>query len=114
MRWKLVTVLVSVTLSALLLPSLTACDGSQLPAIDCSTAEVKGYSEIGDAVAYCTGCHGGSNPRAGISLATYDDAATYADEIAEVVSNGEMPPDGNMPQAQQLELVTWAQCGTPE
>lgn len=97
--------------SALLL-LLAGCNG-EVPTIDCSTADVKSYSELGEVVSYCTDCHGESRRDAGISLATYDDAVAAADESQAVIASGSMPP-GGMPAELEDEFFAWAQCGTPE
>ncbi len=91
------------------------CDpGESVPTIDCSTAAVPRYSELGEALSYCTRCHGAGRGDAGVALATYDDAVSVADESVDAIADGSMPPRGAMPEAQRQAFYTWAQCGAPE
>lgn len=91
--------------------SIGGC-GSEVPTIDCATADVKGFAELGETTSYCIDCHGNGRRDAGISFATYDDAVAAADESQGVIASGSMPP-GGMPTELEDELFTWAQCGTP-
>lgn len=110
MRW----LAVASVFGAGVVPSTLGCTGAEVETIDCATTEVKAYSQIGDALAYCTSCHGAGNGRGGVSLGNYDDAVSVADESMQTIADGSMPPGGSMPDAARLELFAWAQCGTPE
>ena len=57
--------------------SIAGCN-SEVPTIDCTTADVKGFSELNEVRSYCTDCHGEGRRDAGVSLATYDDAVAAA------------------------------------
>ena len=99
------------TLSVLL--SAVGCAGGDPPEIDCDTATVKGYSELGEAFAYCTRCHGATRADEGIALHTYELAVEHASRSERSIANGSMPPDETMPEALETDFYTWAQCGTP-
>jgi mono/diheme cytochrome c family protein len=64
---------------------------------------------------YCGGCHGASNPAAGVSLVTYKNTASVLKErstwqkVAQNVGMGVMPPKG-LPQptkAEKEQIVAW-------
>lgn len=116
--------LVALSAAALGLTSNVGCgdsDGSGGGA-DCST--VKGYSELGTAFSKCTSCHSSelSTPTerqsatVGFDYDTYDLAKSDAAAIIEQVEDDEMPPSGSptLTQTEKTDLLTWAECGTPE
>lgn len=94
--------------------ALLACGGGDVPTIDCASVEVKGYSELGDSLGYCTDCHGSGRAAAGIDLSTYEGAVSGAEASQAAIADGSMPPEGMMPDDLQQAFYAWAQCGTPE
>lgn len=76
--------------------------------------------------ARCTQCHGSSSPRAGISLASYDDVLAGAarqvvvpgdadaSRLAQVVVSGKMPPRGDKLTTEQIQfIVDWINAKAP-
>lgn len=106
-------------LAATLIVGVTGCPGFG----DKTLAELEG---IDDAVTYegeiaalleqrCTVCHR-DPPIAGApnSLATYEDAVTWAARIkARVVDEGTMPPGAPLPDSERALLAAWISAGTP-
>jgi mono/diheme cytochrome c family protein len=99
---------------AMSLAGLVGCGGGEVPTVDCATADVKAYSELGDVLAYCTDCHGDRRAEGGIRFDSYDEAVRGADRGAQSIADGSMPPEQNMPEDAQQAFYAWAQCGTPE
>jgi hypothetical protein len=95
------------------LVSAVGCAGGDPPEIDCDTATVKGYAELGEAFSYCTQCHGATRADEGIALHTYELAVEHASRSERSIANGSMPPDETMPESLETDFYTWAQCGTP-
>lgn len=90
-----------------------ACTSGEVPAIDCSTATVKSFSEL-ESLAYCVECHGSNRADKGIRYDSYDGAVQSASAGERSIADGSMPPDSDMPEAMVLEFSTWVQCGQPE
>lgn len=82
--------------------------------VDCATADIKGYSELTEAMSYCTECHGDRRADSGYRYDTYELAVQGARRGAAEIENGSMPEDADMPEALQLDFRVWATCGTPE
>jgi len=71
----------------------------------------------------CTSCHGGSNPRAGVDLSSYDavmnsGAITAGDAqnsvLVQAVQIGQMPRSGGRLSAAQVQLIAdWVNAGAP-
>ena len=96
---------------------------------DCST--VKTYSELSSAFGRCTGCHSstlvGATARYaapdGTDYDTYEGAKQQAEapkgkDLVSRIQDGTMPlspmPGGNFQGTEKQDLITWAQCGTPQ
>lgn len=96
--------------------SLGGCSdvGERAPEIDCATADVKPYAELGPVLANCTQCHSGSSAPEGVRYDNYADAAADALRGAAEIADGEMPPGGGMSEADKQAFYAWARCGTPE
>lgn len=94
--------------------ALTGCSSADVPTIDCATATVTPYSQLGSVMANCTGCHSGANAPHGHRYDTYADAKKNAEEGQQEIANGSMPPEGTMSDADKEAFYAWAQCGTPE
>ncbi|HEY6724704.1 MAG TPA: hypothetical protein VI197_11770 [Polyangiaceae bacterium] len=116
----------------LLAAALAACgseddnqdeDPKDLPEVDCSETvptfdEVSAFSDV------CTNCHStglsGEDRNGAPSRINWDDyqsAQANAEDGAEEVFEGDMPPPGSgltLSNAQKQELYLWALCGTPE
>ena len=92
---------------------LAAC-GSSAPTVDCSATPPKGYAQLTDVMAQCTGCHGATGARDGVRFDTYDEAVKNASRGADEIASGSMPPGGGMSDAQKEAFYAWAQCGTPK
>jgi uncharacterized membrane protein len=116
--------LVALSATALGLTSNVGCgdsDGSGGGA-DCTT--VKGYSELGVAFSKCTNCHSSElttpterqSATVGFDYDTYALAAADPAAIIEQVEDDEMPPSGSptLTETEKTDLLTWAECGTPE
>jgi hypothetical protein len=103
-------------LASTCLLALAACGetGDDVPTLDCSTADVRPYSELGAVFANCTGCHSGNDAPESVRFDSYADAAANALRGAAEVSEGSMPPGGGMSEADKQALYAWARCGTPE
>lgn len=120
--------------SLCLVAALAACGGEDdeggggggekdLPEVDCS-GDIPTFDEVSAFSEVCTGCHSTSlsgSDRNGaptsINWDDYDSARANAEEGAEAVFEGEMPPAGagaTLTNAQKEELYLWALCGTPE
>jgi hypothetical protein len=94
---------------------MSACSGDdEVPTVDCATADVKPYSQLGDVMGYCTPCHSGANAPEGVRFDTYADAAADAARGAAEIESGEMPQGGGMPESAQQAFIAWALCGKPE
>lgn len=91
-----------------------ACGDAEPPAVDCATADVKPFSQLGEVMGYCTPCHSGSNPPEGVRFDNYTDAAADAARGAAEIADGEMPQGGGMPESAQQAFIHWALCGKPE
>lgn len=63
----------------------------------------------------CTGCHGGSNPRAGIDLTTYANARLHVESgkvLAAMTNQGNpMPPSGLLPSSKTDLIEKWIKDG---
>jgi uncharacterized membrane protein len=103
-----------------------ACGGSddedeeeELPDVDCSQP-VPAFVDV-SAFDVCTDCHssaltGDERQLApvGMDFDTLEGAADEAEEIAEEVHEGKMPPAPyTLTEAQKQELYRWALCGNP-
>lgn len=93
---------------------MVACADTTVPEIDCEAAEVKGYSELGEVMSYCTSCHGATRADEGIAFHTYELAKQNGARSEEAIADGSMPEDQDMPQDLQMDFFTWVQCGMPE
>jgi len=90
-----------------------ACDGT-VPSFD----EVTAFAQV------CTNCHDSSlsagarnGAPAGYDFDQYDSARDEAEDIAEEVDEGAMPPAGSgytLSAAQKSQVIRWAECGAPE
>jgi mono/diheme cytochrome c family protein len=65
---------------------------------------------------YCTRCHGGARPRAGLALDTFKDEATALKNphvwelVLQVLRSGEMPPRGSKPKPDEIQrLAAWVE-----
>ena len=99
-------------------------DDDDLPEVDCDAGPVPTYTEIKTPVfGKCTVCHSSTltgpqrvDAPADVNFDTYAAAKAEAEEAAEEVNEGEMPPTGfPAPSAAEQQLLyKWALCGTPE
>lgn len=103
----------TVLCGAMLLGILSGCTEDPTP-VDCTTADIKGYSELSEAMSYCTECHGDQRADSGYRYDTYELAVQGAQRGANEIENGSMPEDTDMPEDLQLDFRVWATCGTPE
>lgn len=103
-----------ISLVVALVPALGCTTSSVSTDVDCTTATVPTYAELGSSLAYCTSCHGASRAEKGIRYDTYDAAVSGAQQGADTISDGSMPEDSDMPDAEATAFITWAECGTPE
>ncbi|MCA9691104.1 MAG: hypothetical protein R3A51_15955 [Nannocystaceae bacterium] len=115
--------LIAIALSATFAGGL-ACDSEggeqdELPTVDCNSVEVPSFAEM-TVWNNCVGCHSsqlsGAARQDAPSEFNYDshEAAMFDPfETAEVVLEGEMPPTGELSQADKDLINIWAQCGTP-
>lgn len=67
---------------------------------------------------YCITCHGGSAPSAGISLTTYNEVKSQAEngQLLHVVNDetNPMPPNMLLPLEVRQKLQKWADDGFPQ
>jgi uncharacterized membrane protein len=106
---------------ALALPLMvSACPTGPGPVdVDCE-GDVPKFADVA-AFETCVACHdssksGGARASApvGIDFDTFDAAQANADEAANEVEAGTMPPGGGLSEQEKADLITWARCGTPE
>ncbi len=113
--------LVPLAVGPLFLLLASGCMGGSPPVIDCSTATVPTYDQVG-AFTLCSACHNSrftgaarqGAPR-GINYDTYEAAAPRTKLTQGVIADGSMPP-GNafaLTAAQEEQVYTWYQCGKP-
>ena len=95
-----------------------ACTGGAAVSADCT--QVKTYPDV-TAFASCTECHSSTVAGAArqdaptsIDFDTYAAAVVAADEASREVQFGSMPPGGGLTDDEKLQIVNWAECGTPE
>lgn len=94
----LLTLLIALALGA------TGCL-SNVPDVDCSTADVPSYSDM-TVWDQCTPCHR--------SYGNYSSAAADADAAQQAVADGKMPRGQySLTPEEEDSLYAWAQCGTP-
>jgi uncharacterized membrane protein len=102
-----------------------ACDsGGGSPTVDCTKLghEVPKFSEITVLKDTCSDCHGTTvtgNDRMDapkdINFDDYASAKLHANEAANEVYNGNMPPTGTSVSSTEAQaLYEWALCGTPQ
>jgi len=89
------------------------------------------YGELASAFGRCTGCHAstlvGATARYaapdGTDYDTYEGAKQQAEapkgkDLVSRIQDGTMPlspmPGGNFQGTEKQDLITWAQCGTPQ
>jgi uncharacterized membrane protein len=107
--------------------ALVGCgdDTGETVPVDCST--VKPFSELGQAFSKCTTCHTSSltdlTSRQSAPLEynydTYEEAIKFpAKLVATLQADAEfpMPPaeDPQLTEAEKTDLLTWAECDTPQ
>lgn len=67
---------------------------------------------------YCITCHGGSAPSAGISLTTYEEVKSQAEngQLLHVINDATnpMPPNNLLPLEIRQKLQKWANDGFPQ
>lgn len=102
--------------------SASGC-GSDLPDVDCNAQPVPTFGEV-TALQKCTECH--SSMRSGaarreapgsVNFDTYEAAKGKAEEGAEEVYGGDMPPEGSgvsLTAEEKQQFYVWALCGTPQ
>ncbi len=78
----------------------------------CDTINTK-YGEVISVIMtdYCTSCHGGSSPSAGISLETYDDVKNNYTAILYTMNKGTMPKGGKLDDCTISKIQTWVNRG---
>ncbi|NUP13076.1 MAG: hypothetical protein HOW73_44110 [Polyangiaceae bacterium] len=89
-----------------------------------SCGNVKGYSELGDAFAKCTGCHSSELTTpverqaapVGVDYDTYALATQHLDDTRARIANDQDPPAGSpsLTAQQKSDLLSWIDCGAPE
>lgn len=81
----------------------------------CDTTDVKFASTINSvAVNYCTSCHGGASPSAGISLEGYNNIANYASACYNAIYNGSMPQGSTkLDDCTIKKFKSWIDAGKP-
>ncbi|MFO0549347.1 MAG: hypothetical protein U0271_13225 [Polyangiaceae bacterium] len=94
-------------------------DGTGGGNVDCTT--VKKYSQL--TWTKCTNCHSTlltdltSRQSAPLeyNYDSYDEAKKFPDQLVEQVEDDEMPPAGStaLTASEKTDMLTWAQCGTP-
>jgi hypothetical protein len=85
----------------------------------CDTANVTYTNTVAPILsASCNGCHGGSNPQAGIKLDTYDDLKVWIDNGRVLGSikheQGFSPMPKNLPKLSECkiqQIETWIEAG---
>jgi hypothetical protein len=118
MRLRVLTVLCCLALPVLVLtyPGLSANQQPKDPPPVKTAPKVDFAKEVVPFLEkYCTGCHGGPKPKAGLDLTKYKDEAAAAqhkhiwDKVVANLRSGEMPPSGKpRPPLEQVEkLVAW-------
>jgi hypothetical protein len=60
-----------------------------------------------------SGCHGASNPQAGIDLTSYAKVKPNATTVNSVIQRGMMPPSGALSAANKKLFQAWIDAGTP-
>ncbi len=79
----------------------------------CDTINTK-YGEVISVIMtdYCTSCHGGSSPSAGLSLETYNDVKNNYTNILQRMNSGNMPPaGGKLDDCIISKIQTWVNRG---
>jgi cytochrome c5 len=113
-------------LSALALGAV-ACGGEDeaedLPSVDCD-GTVPTFAQVTAFQRVCTNCHDSSLDGAerngapeGYDFDVYERAEDEAEEIAEHVEDGSMPPRSSgltLTASEETALLRWSLCGTPE
>lgn len=100
---------------------LAGCGGGgSPPEIDCGSTAVPSYSQVG-AFQVCSACHSSrltGDERSGapddVNYDTYEEAMAAAEEGADEVAAGAMPPEAfPLTDVTEVDLYAWVQCGTP-
>ena len=111
-----------VTLSILVSLSLASCTTTEIP-LDQVTdpiVEVVTYNaDVKNIIdTNCIGCHGASNPQAGLSLVTYQQVRTAAENGNLIFrmnnQTNPMPPSGTLSANVRAIIDAWADDGFPE
>ena len=113
-------------LALLLCTLLPACDEGgdeeEGPNVECATATVPKFSEMGAAWSKCTACHSATLTGAarqaapvGINFDNFADARTHAQKAMSEVYEGEMPLPGQpeLTEGEKTQIYNWASCDTP-
>jgi uncharacterized membrane protein len=81
----------------------------------CDTTNVKFAATINSvATGYCTSCHGGASPSAGISLEGYNNIANYASSCYNAMYNGTMPQGSTkLDDCTIKKFKSWIDAGKP-
>src|SRR5688500_1079200 len=121
-RW-LTCMLFAATLAACSSEDEAEDEAKNLPDVDCSQ-DVPAFDEVTAFSQVCSNCHSttlsGDDRNGAPSEINWDDYASakaHAEEGAQEVFEGEMPPEGSnqtLTAAQEEDLYLWALCGTPE
>ncbi len=84
----------------------------------CDTVNVSYANKIAPMMTkYCTGCHSGPSPSAGISLTTYANVKAYGQNgrlygsVAHLVGYVAMPPSGVMQACEVKQIHAWVAAG---
>lgn len=90
-------------------------DESEVPTVE----NVTYSNDISDIMFnYCLTCHGTTNPSAGLSLTTYNQVRSSAENgrLLNYIedSANPMPPSGLMPASERAKIAKWAADGYPQ
>ncbi len=110
------------TLSILVGLTMASCTTSEIPVDEVTEPIVELVTYTGDVKAIidnnCIGCHGASNPQAGLSLVTYQQVRTAAENGNLIFrmnnATNPMPPSGTLSANVRAIIDAWADDGFPE
>ena len=102
--------------------AIAACGGGSeeesLPEVDCSEP-IPAFAEV-SAFTTCVNCHSSTavdreDAPEGVNFDSAGAARAHAEEAAEEVFSGAMPPSPyNLNEDEKHDLYLWALCGTPD
>jgi len=87
---------------------------------DCDTTQYEFAADIWPIIELnCSGCHGSTNPAAGITLLNYNDVKQQVDNstipgVLNGVSYPLMPPTNGLLPCEKEKIINWVNLGAPE